>query len=85
MIIDAHNHPDWYGYSVEKVLQNMDQYNIDVTWMLSWESPEDEYDPKYRRIVPDSGPDGPISYRRCAEYARHYPERFVIGYAPDPE
>ncbi|TLS51408.1 amidohydrolase [Paenibacillus antri] len=84
MIIDAHNHPDWYGHSVDKVLENMDRYHIDVAWMLSWECPEDEYDPRYRRVIPDSGPDGPISHRRCVEYARRHPDRFVIGYAPDP-
>lgn len=84
MIIDAHNHPDWYGYNVERFLDNMKQYNIDKTWLISWECPDDEYDPHYKKIVPDHGPNGPISFERCAAYARQYPDKFILGYAPDP-
>ncbi|WP_409345691.1 amidohydrolase family protein [Paenibacillus sp. MBLB4367] len=84
MIIDVHNHPDWYGYDLDKFLENMRQYNIDRTWMLSWESPLDEYDPSYNKIVPDHDGSGPISFKRCVEYARKHPDKFVIGYAPDP-
>ena len=39
MIIDIHNHPDWYGHDFNKFLANMAQYNIDVTWLLSCETP----------------------------------------------
>ena len=84
MIIDDHNHPDWYGYNLKKYLDNMDQYNIDKTWLLSWESPVDEYDPHYIKVTPDYGPHGPVSFSRCAEYAERAPERFILGYAPDP-
>ncbi|GIP39343.1 hypothetical protein J31TS4_26230 [Paenibacillus sp. J31TS4] len=85
MIIDVHNHPDWYGYNLERFLANMDQYGIDKTWLLSWECPADEYDPRYRRQVPDAElPDGPISFARCAAYKQQAPDRIVLGYAPDP-
>lgn len=85
MIIDCHNHPDWYGYDVKRFLENKDQYKIDKTWLLSWECPQDEYNPGYNNNVPDVGlVDGPISFRRCWEYVRSYPDRFVLGYAPDP-
>ncbi|MBP1988425.1 amidohydrolase family protein [Paenibacillus eucommiae] len=84
MIIDAHNHPDWYGYDVEKFLQNMEQYQIDKTWLLSWESPKDEYNPSYNRVVPDHDGNGPISFQRCVAYVKQHPDKFVLGYAPDP-
>lgn len=85
MIIDCHNHPDWYGYDVHRFLENMAQFNIDKTWLLTWECPVDEYDPSYYRNIPDPGAaDGPIPLRRCAEYVRQYPDKFVLGYAPDP-
>jgi hypothetical protein len=45
MIIDAHNHPDWHGRDLNRVLENMEECNIDMTWLMSWESPADEYDP----------------------------------------
>ena len=84
MIIDCHNHPDWYGYNVERFLENMKQFNIDKTWLLSWECPKDEYDPSYIHVIPDHGEDGPISFKRCVAYAEKYPDKFVLGYAPDP-
>ena len=46
MIIDAHNHPDWHGHNLDRFLQNMDEHGIDRTWLLSWESPVDEYSPQ---------------------------------------
>ena len=84
MIIDCHNHTDWYGYNVDRFLENMKQYNIDKTWLLSWECPKDEYDPNYIHVIPDHGEDGPISFKRCVAYAEKYPDKFVLGYAPDP-
>jgi hypothetical protein len=84
MKIDIHNHPDWHGYDLVKFLKNMDLYNIDKTWLLSWISPEDEYDPMNIKYIPDPGPGGPIPFARCLSYTERAPERFVLGYAPDP-
>lgn len=84
MIIDAHNHPDWYGYNLTRFIANMDQYHIDKTWLLSWEAPRDEYDPRYISKIPDPGANGPISFERCASYVTSRPDKFVLGYAPDP-
>ncbi|WP_135553496.1 amidohydrolase family protein [Paenibacillus cymbidii] len=84
MIIDAHNHPDWYGHHAAKFLANMDELGIDRTWLLSWEAPADEYDPAYIKVLPDPAGEGPISFARCAAYVERYPDRFVLGYAPDP-
>lgn len=84
MIIDVHNHPDWHGYNLEKFLKNMDQYHIDKTWLLSWETPTDEYDPNSIKAIPEVGPRGPIPFARCLSYAERAPERFILGFAPDP-
>ncbi len=84
MIIDCHNHPDWHGHDLERYLANMDQYGIDVTWLLSWECPRDEFDPNYFKACPHVGPDGPVPFARCLFYKERAPERFVLGYAPDP-
>lgn len=83
MIIDAHNHPDWHHHDLSRVLDNMARHNIDKTWVLSWECPVDEYDPSYHRVGL-SGPEGPIPFARCLYYAEQAPDRFVLGYAPDP-
>ena len=83
-IIDAHNHPDWHGHNLERFLQNMDQFNIDVTWLYSWECPVDEYDPHYNTVSLKDPQGYPIPFTRCLEYKRQAPDRFVLCYAPDP-
>jgi predicted TIM-barrel fold metal-dependent hydrolase len=83
MIIDAHNHPDWHGHSYGRYLQNMETYGIDRTWLLSWEVPPDEYDPVYNHTSLATA-EGPISFEGCLRYKERAPERFVLGYAPDP-
>jgi len=84
MIIDAHNHPDWRGHDFAKFMKNMDEFKIDVTWLLSWESPDDEYDPHANHVVSEVSEHGPIPFARCLKYKQLAPERFVIGHAPDP-
>ncbi len=84
MIIDAHNHPDWHGHDLDRFLANMKAGGIDKTWLLSWECPRDEYDPWYDSSIPETGPTGPIPFARCISYAERAPDRFILGYCPDP-
>ncbi len=82
MIIDAHNHAGYYGYSAERMVRDMDEQGIDQTWLLSWECPADEYDPEVQHLYNVNG--APIAYESCREYRDLYPDRFVLGFAPDP-
>lgn len=85
MIIDAHNHPDWHGHDLGKFLRNMDRFSIDITWLLSWEVPADEYDPCILNVLPPAtGAESAIPFSRCLSYAERAPDRFILGYAPDP-
>lgn len=86
MRIDVHNHPDWYGHPIDKFIANMDKYGIDKTWLLSWEAPHDEYDPRYLKCCPPvvHGEFGPIPFEYCIPYKEKAPDRFILGYAPDP-
>jgi predicted TIM-barrel fold metal-dependent hydrolase len=84
-IIDAHNHPDWHGHDLKRFLANMDQHGIAQTWLLSWECPADEYDPEYNHVMsPEAGALGPIPFSKILAYQRAAPDRFVMGFAPDP-
>jgi predicted TIM-barrel fold metal-dependent hydrolase len=83
MIIDAHNHPDWHKHNLQRFLENMAQHDIDKTWLLSWEAPADECDPTYLGTC-HAGPEGPIPFARCLRYKEQAPDKFVLGYAPDP-
>ncbi len=85
MIIDTHNHPGYHGHDVKKMLENMDANHIDKTWILSWEAPKDEYDPN--TIYAFAGPiecNYPVPFTSCLKYAEAAPDRFILGYAPDP-
>lgn len=84
MIIDIHNHPDWHGHNLDKFLANMKQNGIDKTWILSWEAPGDEYDPNYIKCTSEFGAHGPVPFARCLAYAENEPDRFILGFAPDP-
>ncbi len=84
MIIDAHNHPDWHGHDLDRFLANMAQHRIDLTWLLSWECPADEYEHGPWAMAPDDAASGPIPFARCVSYAERAPGKFVLGYAPDP-
>jgi len=86
MIIDAHNHADWHGHDLNKFLANMEKYNIDKTWILTWESPIDEYDPTYNYCtnIDSENIRGPVSFYRCLSYVERAPDKFILGYAPDP-
>ena len=89
MIIDAHNHADWHKHGFEQFIENMDQYHIDKCWILSWETPREDFNQNYCSVV-DGGifdknwGNGPVPFERCLEYKRRAPERFILGYAPNP-
>lgn len=84
-IIDAHNHPDWHGHDLDRFLANMDAFGIRQTWLLSWEAPADEYDPPvYNRVMMPDARGYPVPFETCLRYAQAAPDRFVLGYAPDP-
>ena len=88
MIVDAHNHPDWYGKNADAFVQEMDRFNISKCWLLSWEAPSIEVDPNQFNVLSESpyGLDinGPIAFSRCLAFREKYPDRFILGYAPDP-
>ncbi len=85
MIIDAHNHPDWHGHNLTKFLENMTRYRIDKTWLLSYETPKDECDPSCNSCYfQGDARNGPIPFSRCLSYVEQVPDKFILGYAPDP-
>lgn len=86
-IIDAHNHPDWHGHSLERFLANMDAHGIAQCWLFNWICPPDEFAPEFNGVVPFEvlgAADGPIPFARCLSYRERAPDRFILGYAPDP-
>ncbi len=86
-IIDAHNHPDWHGHNLERFIENMDRFGIAKTWLFSWECGPREYMETTTSVIPApvlSTTAGPIPFSRCISYKERAPERFILGYGPDP-
>ena len=83
MIIDAHNHPNWHGYDAGRILTNMDEQGIDQMWLMTWEVPEDEYDPTYHSVLPPGGLGIPLE--DVLAVGREARDRFVLGYMPHPK
>ena len=85
MIIDAHNHPDWAGHNLTRFLDNMDALGIDKTWILPREIPLDEIPPTAIPVyTPDTRAVAQLPFSRCLSYVERAPDRFVLGFAPDP-
>jgi predicted TIM-barrel fold metal-dependent hydrolase len=85
LIIDCHNHPNWRGHDLQRFLSNVAEHNIDLTWLLSWESPENELaSGDVRAVSPAASANGPIPFATVVEYAERAPGKFILGYTPDP-
>lgn len=89
MIIDSHNHPFYCGLNAEGLVDEMDEYGIDVCWLLTWYIPSAEHVPSsFSGFNPTNvRPDGTHAGVVLNDVARSrdaHPERFVIGYCPCP-
>jgi predicted TIM-barrel fold metal-dependent hydrolase len=83
-IIDIHNHPNWHGHDIDKLVKNMDQFGIQKTWLLAWEISETEFNvsPGYHEHMDPRGLCAPLWM--VVEGLHKYPDRFIGGWAPDP-
>ena len=83
--IDAHSHPDFCNVTFEGVLRDMEENGIEKICLLSWENPLDENYPGFRQTTPSAVDDSvQIPFHRCLSYYERAPEKFILGYAPDP-
>ena len=84
MIIDDHNHAYYHGTDCKKMIENMDRFHIDKTWLLTWEVPMSEWDPETSWAFTRATKDAAVPLEATLEYIREAPQRFILGYAPDP-
>lgn len=83
--IDAHNHPDYHGRTWSDIVRDMDELGIEKTCLLSWENPWDEnYMPTLGVFASPMSSKCPVPFDRCYDAAINAPDRFILGYAPDP-
>ena len=83
MRIDAHNHPNWYGYTFDRFIQNMDENGIDKTCIISWETPESEHIIGQTWIVSDymttGGPPVPAPFSQCVHFTELLLGSILVG------
>jgi predicted TIM-barrel fold metal-dependent hydrolase len=72
MVIDIHNHPFFPEYTVQGLIKNMDDNGIDKCVLLTCEEP-----------AIDCGA-AVIPFDRCLQYYETVPDRFLLGFCPDP-
>lgn len=71
--IDFHNHPGMGGATCEQVVEKMSASGIDKICLLSVEG-----------TAMDNGRSRDFPFCKCTEYYEKYPDKFVLGYCPDP-
>jgi predicted TIM-barrel fold metal-dependent hydrolase len=80
LVVDVHNHVKWYGYNARRLVENMDQFDIDLTWLLTWEAPPHEI--KSGEVFWPGRYGMPLE--DVIDAVEQCPDRFVPFYAPDP-
>lgn len=89
MIIDSHQHVFWHGKDDRGLVDDMDIHGIQQAWLLTWEIPVQDFQAKYSSLLNPvhTRPDGthpgiPLGDLLIAR--DRFPERFILGYCPDP-
>jgi len=84
VIIDAHQHPCWHGHNIDEIVENMDRFGIERSWLLTWEAARCEYPTSTLRDLDPRYSARGIPLESVLEGCQQFPDRFVPGYAPDP-
>lgn len=87
-LVDAHQHVCWHRRDDRGLVANLDEHGIAYAWLLTWEIPprEDYHDHTIFNPL-HTRPDGTHAGIPLADalLARdRHPDRFVLGYCPDP-
>lgn len=88
-IMDAHQHAFWHKRNDAGLIADMDEHGIDKAWVLTWEVPaREDNPPSHPAFNPEHfRPDGThpgITLGDCLKTRDRYPDRFILGYCPDP-
>ncbi len=83
--IDAHNHPDFMKMNYAAILQDMETRGIDKICLLSWENPWHENYQRNMTVCPSPlNGNVAVPFERCLDAYLRAPDKFILGYAPDP-
>src|ERR1051325_10757119 len=88
-IIDSHQHVFWHGRDDRGLVADLDEHGIEYAWLLSWEISPAEDDRNYHPMLNSlnlrgDGTHEGVPLRDLIVCRDRYPERFVLGYCPNP-
>lgn len=72
--IDTHLHVNFKHLNADEIIRYMDDNSIEKCWLHTWE----ELDPPIQSLYQ------PLSVADVVEAYKHYPDRIIPFYAPDP-
>ncbi len=86
--VDSHQHVNWHFRDIDGSVADLDQNGIEYCWILSWLNDPDDpvVRPKYLNPA-NMRADGTIrtiTFDDLLDARRRYPDRYVIGYCPNP-
>ena len=89
MIIDSHQHVFWHGRDDRGLVDDMAEHGVDLAWLLTWEISRGDFDSKYSGVLNPShirsdGSHPGIPLQDLLIARDRYPDKFVLGYCPDP-
>lgn len=84
MIVDVHNHANYCNHGYSQMLEDMDKNGIDITWVLTCEIPLSDWENESANSVSMFTPNAQMPLENAVRYKEKCPERFVLGYSPDP-
>lgn len=89
MNIDAHQHAFWYHRDDAGLIADLDEQGIDFAWLLTWEIPPEENAGSFHAVcnplhMRTDGTHAGIPLSDALRARDHYPDRFLVGYCPNP-
>lgn len=84
MIVDDHNHANYCYHGYSQMIDDMDRNGIDITWVLTCEIPLSDWEHQSANSVCTFTDTAQMPLENAVRYKEKCPERFVLGYSPDP-
>jgi predicted TIM-barrel fold metal-dependent hydrolase len=87
-IVDSHQHVLWHHRNAQGLIDDLDEHGITYAWLLSWLPDPGNAQARAFALNPmnvrlDGSQDG-ITLRDIVETREKWPDRFVVGYCPNP-
>lgn len=89
MLIDSHQHAFRHGRDDKGLVKDMDEHKIDLAWLLTWEidpweNPAQTHHALNPLNIRTNSTHAGITLQNLILTRDRYPDRFLLGYSPNP-